>query len=272
MKPMSRLSLSITITAFLCIIIFASSCGTNKKITYFKDIPDSLYESAKNINSFPFRDPVIQTSDILQISILTLDPQANNVLTTANTSSYAVQPGSSITPAGTTPVAGFLVDNTGQVELPVIGKIKVAGLTTSAARDSIHNKVAAYYKDPVVNVRFANFNITVLGEVARPATYVVPSEKISILDAIGMAGDLTIYGKRENVLLIRDSSGTKQTIRFDLNSTSTLASPYFYLRQGDLVYVEPGKNKIAASDAARTRNITLLASGFSVLIVLFSRL
>jgi polysaccharide export outer membrane protein len=123
----------------------------------------------------------------------------------------------------------------------------------------------------VVSVRFANFNITVLGEVARPATYVVPNEKVSILDAIGMAGDLTIYGKRENVLLIRDSLGIKKMMRFDLNSTSTLLSPYFYLRQGDVVYVEPAKSKIAASDAVKTRNITLLGAGLSLLIVIFSR-
>jgi polysaccharide biosynthesis/export protein len=270
---MSRLSLSFrTMHVLLCCIIIASSCGTNKKITYFKDVPDSLYLQAKNMPSVPFRDPIIQPNDILQISILTLDPQANNVLTEANTSSFAVQPGSSNIPAGATPVTGFLVDNTGSVELPVVGKIKVSGMTTAIARDSIHNKVAVYYKGTVVNVRLVNFNITVLGEVARPATYVVPNEKVSVLDAIGMAGDLTIYGKRENVLLIRDSAGIKQTIRFDLNASATLLSPYFYLRQGDVIYVEPGKSKIAASDAVRTRNITLLASGLSVLIILFSRL
>ncbi|NII28894.1 hypothetical protein HB364_27700 [Pseudoflavitalea sp. X16] len=269
---MTRLSLSYPLVLLLCTIMLASSCGTNKNIPYFKDIPDSLYGSPKSIPSFAFKDPLIQANDILQISILTLDPQVNNILTAANSTSYAVQPGSANLPATASAVTGFLVDKNGMVELPVIGKIQVAGLTTAVARDTIHNKVAAFYKDPVVNVRFANFNITVLGEVARPATYVVPSEKVSILDAIGMAGDLTIFGKRENVLLIRDSMGAKQVVRFDLNSSSTLLSPYFYLRQGDVVYVEPNKSKVASTDAVRTRNLTLAASGISLLIVILTRL
>jgi len=270
---MNRLSQFYSVASLLfCVILFACSCGSPKKITYFQDTPDSLYLSPKNIASLPFREPTINPNDILQVSILTLDPQVNNILTAANTSSFAIQPGSSNAPAGGASVPGFLVDHTGSIELPIIGKIKVAGLTTAVARDSIHNRVAAFYKRPVVNVRFANFNITVLGEVARPAAYVVPSEKVSILDAIGMAGDLTIYGKRENVLVIRDSAGIKQMIRFNLNSTSSLLSPYFYLKQGDIVYVEPNKNKVVASDATKTRNITLLASGLSLLIVLITRL
>lgn len=270
---MNRLSRSYSVVPILlCAILFACSCGTNKKITYFQDISDSLILNPKNIIGATYQEPTIQPNDLLQVSILTLDPQVNNILTSANTSSFAIQPGSSISPASGAAVTGFLVDNTGNIELPIIGKIKVAGLSTATARDSIHTRVAGFYKDPVINVRFANFTITVLGEVARPATYVVPSEKVSIMDAIGMAGDLTIYGKRENVLLIRDSSGIKQMVRFDLNSSNTLLSPYFYLKQGDMVYVEPGKNKIASADALKTRNITLLASGLSLLIVLFSRL
>lgn len=269
---MNRLSLSYFVIPLLCIIILASSCGTNKKITYFKDIPDSVYQSARNIPSLAYSDPLIQSNDILQISILTLDPQANNILTAANSTSYAVQPGSANLPATASSVTGFLVDKNGLVELPVIGKIKVAGLTTAVARDTIHNKVSEFYKGSVVNVRFANFNITVLGEVARPATYVVPSEKVSILDVIGMAGDLTIFGKRENVLLIRDSLGYKQYIRFNLNSSETFSSPYFYLRQGDMVYVEPSKSKVASTDAAKARNITLIASGLSLLFVIITRL
>jgi polysaccharide biosynthesis/export protein len=272
MKPMSRLNLSITITAFLCMIIFASSCGTDKKITYFKNIPDTVYNGARNIPSLGFSDPIIQPNDILQVSILTLDPQVNTVLTAGNTTSFAIQPGSSTSPVAPTPISGLLVDNQGTIELPVVGRIKVAGLTTSVAKDSIRSKVSLYYNSPVVNVRFANFSITILGEVARPASYVVPNEKVSILDAIGMAGDLTIFGKRENVLLIRDSLGQKQYVRFNLNSADMFSSPYFYLKQGDMIYVEPGKSKIASTDAVKTRNISLIATGISLLIVIFSRI
>lgn len=270
---MSRLSLTYFIYVPLLIAYFLTcSCGTNKKITYFKDVPDSLYKSAQNIAISAYTDPVIHSNDILQISILTLDPGTNNVLTAANSSSYSVQAGTPNAPASGGSVTGFLVDKNGEVELPIIGKIKVGGLTTSAARDSIHSRVALYFKDPVVNVRFANFSITILGEVAKPATYIVPSEKISVLDAIGLAGDLTIYGKRENILLIRDSANVKQMVRFNLNSSETLLSPYFYLRQGDVIYVEPAKSKIASTDAMKARNISLLASGLSLLVVIFTRL
>ena len=270
---MTRFSPSYSVVPLLlCAILFACSCGTDKKIVYFKNIPDTIYKSARNIPSLAFVDPLIQPNDILQVSILTLDPQVNTVLATGNTTAFSVQPGSSNSPVAPTPISGLLVDNQGSIELPVVGKIKVSGLTTAIARDSIRNRVALYYNSPVVNVRFANFSITIIGEVARPASYVVPNEKVSILDAIGMAGDLTIYGKRENILLIRDSLGIKQYVRFNLNSADMFSSPYFYLKQGDMIYVEPGKSKIASTDAVKTRNISLIATGISLLIVIFSRL
>ncbi len=261
----------ISVICVLLVYAFLTSCHIDRRITYFRDVPDSIFVQSKTITGAAYVDPQIKASDLLQISILTLDPSANSVLTSTNTSNFAVQPGSSQTPSGQLAnVAGFLVDNTGVVELPVIGKVKVAGLTTAAARDTIHNRVEVYYKNPVVNVRFANFNITVLGEVNRPAAYVVPSEKISIIDAIGMAGDLTIFGKRDNVLLVRDSGNQKQMIRFNLNSAETFQSPYFYLKQGDVVYVEPAKSKAASTDAAKTRNLTMIGAGLSLLIVIFS--
>lgn len=254
------------------LVVLASSCSVDKKITYFKNIPDSVYNAARVIPSSGYSDPQIQSNDILQVSILTLDPQVNSVLAAGNNMVFSVQPGSSTSPVAPTPISGILVDNEGTIELPVVGKIKVSGLTTSVARDSIRSRVGIYYNNPVVNVRFANFSITVLGEVARPAAYVVPNEKVSILDAIGMAGDLTIYGKRENVLLVRDSMGVKTSVRFNLNSAETFSSPYFYLRQGDMVYVEPNKARVASTDAVKARNISLIATGISLLVVIFSRL
>jgi polysaccharide export outer membrane protein len=257
---------------FLLSALLISACSSTKNITYFKDVPDSIYLVAKNVPSPVFQDPIIQSNDLLQISFLTLDPQANTVLTNTNSGSFTVQPGTSSSPTTPGSISGFMVDRNGEIEIPVVGKIKVSGMTTAVARDSIHSKVSLYYKNPVVNVRFANFNITVLGEVARPATYVVPNEKVSVLDAIGMAGDLTIYGKRTNVMLVRDSVGQKQFIRFNLNSAETFNSPYFYLKQGDVVYVEPSKSKIATTDGVRTRNFALIASGVSLLMVIISRI
>jgi len=267
---MKKLSLRQLFTGvLLCILI--SSCNSAKNITYFQNVPDSIYNRSYSTAVAQFSEPVIQPNDILQISILTLDPESNSVLTPANSGSFSVQAGAA-TGAVPQTISGFMVDADGSIELPLAGKIKVAGLTTIQARDLIRSKIAVLYKEPVVSVRFANFTITVLGEVARPSTYVVPNEKISIIDAIGMAGDLTIYGKRENILLTRDSSGHKIFTRFNLNSSDIMQSPYFYLKQGDIVYVEPAKSKAATTDAARTRNITIGASIISLLIVLFSRI
>src|SRR5690606_20590184 len=126
------------------------------------------------------------------------------------------------------------------------------------AREVIRNKAASYLVDPNVQVRFVNFKVTVIGEVGKPATYAFQNEKVSILDAIGMAGDLTIYGKRENVLLIRETSNGKEMIRFNLNKSDIFNSPYYYLKQNDIVYVEPSKSKIANTDASRTRTFAIV--------------
>ena len=168
-------------------------------------------------------------------------------------------------------IPGFRVDKTGHRELPMAGKIKVDGLTTAEVRELIKTKATTYYKNPVVNVRLANFRVTVLGEVLRPGTYTVSNENITLLDAIGMAGDLTIYGKRENVLLIRKEDGQLKYLRFDLNSSSTFRSPYFILHQGDVIYVEPNKSKVASTDVAKLRSYSLIATGISLLIVILSR-
>lgn len=256
----------------LCVLTVFSACNNYKNISYLKDIKDSVHNIP--VASLPtpvYTDPKIQPKDILQVTVQTLDPQTNTILAANNPSN--VVPQSMMSPAGQANVTapGYMVDKDGQLQLPLVGMVKVAGLTTAEARDLISQKASKYYKDPVVNVRFANFTITVLGEVNHPSTYVVPNEKVSILDALGMAGDLTIFARRENVMLIREENGDKKFIRFNINSSEIFASPYFYLRQGDMVYVEPGKSKAASTDAVRARNVTLIASGLTVLIVLLTR-
>lgn len=259
----------IVMTAMAACMGLMQSCTTYKNVNYFEDIPDSIYDQARKGEITKYTDPVIQPNDILQVTIMTLDPEANAVLL----NSQAQSSGGAASGTAVVPASGFLVDKDGMIELAVVGKIHVAGLTTASARDTIHTLVAKYYKTPVVNVKFANFSVTVLGEVAHPGAYPVPGEKISILDVIGMAGDLTIYGKRENILLMRDSLGQKQFIRFNLNSSrQLLSSPYYYLKQGDLVYVAPNKSKLVASDAIKTRNYAIAVSAISLLIILLSRL
>ncbi|ACU62200.1 polysaccharide biosynthesis/export family protein [Chitinophaga pinensis] len=249
------------------------SCSTPKNVTYFRDIPDTVLR--RSIDQAPYYTPEIQVDDILQVTIQTLDPASTAMLNQTNTASWPVTGTSGTQPASNTAasnVSGFLVDKDGYVVLPLIGKVLVKGKTTDKVRDDIRAKAAEYYKDPVVNVRFANFKITVLGEVTRPSTYIVPNEKVTLLDAIGMAGDLTIYGKRENVMLIRDAGPKKEFIRFNLNDSKTFTSPYFYLRQGDVVYVEPDKNKVSGTDTNSVKRIAVITSVLTLLVVVISRI
>jgi polysaccharide export outer membrane protein len=248
------------------------ACGTNKRIVYFNDLQDSA--KVKSIVQQPYKEPQIQADDILSITIQTIDPSNS-----ANINQVTAMPitGSSLTSSSSmgatgTQVNGFLVDKDGFVELPMLGKIKMVGLTTMQAREIVRQKAAIYFKEPTVQVRFANFKITVLGEVDKPGPYIIPNEKVSILDAIGLAGDLTVFGKRENVLLIRDNNGKKEFYRFNLNSTESLKSPAFYLQQNDIVYVEGNKAKAATLNAARTQTLTLIAAIIPVLVLFISRL
>lgn len=238
-------------------------------IAYFNNVPDSLYGTVLTAQVTTFKDPLIQSNDLLQISVLTLDKEDNEVLAAASHNAVSAGGGAN---AGSSSagVTGFLVNKDGTIELPAIGTIKLAGLTTAIARDSIRNRMAKFYKSPVVNVRFANFTITVLGEVNKPGQYLVPNEKVSVVDAIGMAGDLGVDAKRENILLMRDIGQTKVFTRFNLNSSKLLSSPYFYLRQGDVIYVEPKKTKPSGNDLVKSRNLTIVTSFVSVLVTIVS--
>ena len=248
------------------ILVFGVSCSSNRSLTYFKNIPDTVSSGSTNSPLTLYSDPLVRPNDILHISVQTLDPHSTNVMGVSNASTFSTQAST-----GQTNVTGYLVDKNGMIEMPLVGKISVAGLSTAAVREAIREKAGTYYKDPVVNVRFANFEITVLGEVSRPARYIVPNEKVTLLDALGMAGDLTIYGKRENVLVIREENGEKKFARFNLTSTNIFQEPYFYLKQGDVVYVEASKAKLATSEAARSRTYTVLISGISLLVVILTR-
>ena len=254
---------------YLIVLIFiCTSCKSYQNIAYFQDLPDSL--KITKLQQAKYLQPVIQPDDILSIVVQTIDPASVASINLAPSVSGAGL--SAINPIGNQQISGFLVDKNGQVQLAMIGKVNLIGLTTDEARDLITKKVSEFYKDPSVQVRFANFKVTVIGEVAKPATYTVVNEKVSLLDALGYAGDLTIYGKRENLLLIRDNNGQKEFVRLNLNSSEIFKSPYFYLKQNDVIYIEPNKAKAATTDASRTRMFTILASVISVAIVIISRI
>jgi len=257
---LKNLSAPRPIIALAILVAFMLPSCITQKVVYLTDVPK---DSSARTSVMPaeFKEPVIQIDDILNISIQTIDPQTSAALN---------QSGASMTGTNST-ATGFLVDKNGEVEIPMLGVIKLVGLTTSEAKNKVRSEASKFYKSPTVQVRFANYKITVIGEVNKPATYTIPSEKFSILDAIGMAGDLTIYGKRDNIMLIRDNEGKKEIVRLDLTSTSIMKSPFFYLKQNDVIYIEPGKARVAQNNTAAIRYTTVALSVTSLLISIILR-
>ena len=208
-------------TVFLLgIILLLNSCSMSKKIPYFKDLESSNEEIPVVQN-----EPRIHNDDMLSIVISAMDP-----LTVAPFNlpviSYS-SPGDEklIT---TPPMQPYIVDINGEITFPILGKIKIGGLKKSEAVALIKEKFQPYLKDPIVTIQFLNYKITILGEVQSPGTYTISNEHTSILQALGIAGDLTIYGRRDNVLLIREmEGGKKEYIRLDLNKTDILSSPFY---------------------------------------------
>ncbi|HAR73269.1 MAG TPA: sugar transporter [Flavobacteriaceae bacterium] len=243
---------------FLCFFSFViiTSCGSRKEIVYFQN-------QEQLTTSFEQFTPKIQPTDQLAIVISAADVAAvapfNQMRNNQNTASS-----NSISPYSPT----YTVDENGNISLPMVGNVKLAGLTRSQAIETIKNKVSKYVVNPGVNVNFVNFRISVLGEVSHPGSFIVPTERITLLDALGMAGDLTIKGKRENVTVIRESNGVKERFNVDLTSESSLNSPVYYLAQNDVVYVEPNSAQVSASKF--TPNYSLWISMAGVIISVIS--
>jgi polysaccharide export outer membrane protein len=261
------------ISLYFSIVLLSAllfSCSSTTKVRYFQDIPDS--GKLKDIAKVEYIEPKIQVDDILTIIIQTLDPTAAQIINAGNVTASGTGAMVGAANFNQQTTSGYLVDKNGYVDLPVAGKVKLIGLTTPQAKEVIRKAAAEQFKVQAVIVRYANFKISVTGEVNKPGTYIMPNEKVSILDAIALAGDLTIYGKRENVLLLRENQdGTKTPYRINLKKSEVLYAPYFYLRQNDALYVEPTKAKAATTDATQARTFTIIGSVLSVLIVLFTR-
>lgn len=244
-----------------------TSCASTRNVPYFRDIPDSVREVTKA--EAVYQEPIIAPDDILSVVIITIDPTTSAPVNQA--ASVPVSVPSSST-SSTPQIPGLLVDKDGNISLPIIGSVKVAGLTTFQAKALIKKHAEEYFKDPDVQLRFANFKVSVMGEVVHPSSFVMPNEKVSVLDALSLAGDLTIYGRRDNILVIRDVNGTKQVARLDINNSEVFKSPFFYLKQNDVVYVEPNRSKIIQADADQTRIFTVVIAVSSAMLALLLRL
>lgn len=235
------------------------ACVSKKDIVYFQnDAIDQAKVSNKYVTFF-------KPDDLLEITISAKDIEAVkpfnlSAVTYATTSNSAI---------GVAQKQIYLVDANGEIEFPVLGKIKIGGLTREGGISMLKNKLSpAYIKNPHVNIRIANFKISVLGDVQQPGNYTIPNERITILDAIGLAGDLNISGNRENVLVIREEKGRKVKYTINLLSNTTFTSPVYYLQQNDVVIVE--QNKAKMQSAASNSSTGLFISITSVLIGLIT--
>jgi len=238
-----------------------SSCLSTRKVAYFNDLGDSTLIASK-----AGLEPVIQKKDILSITVSSLSNEATVLFNTPN---LPMTPTSATTPGA--PTGGYLVSQDGTIKFPVLGNLSAAGLTQNQLENNI-TKLLIDKKllfDPIVTSRFLNFRVTILGEVARPGVVYVPSEQISILEAIGDAGDLTIYGHRDNIILIRQEGEEKLVKRLNLNSSKILQSPYYFLKSNDVIYVEPGEAKVQSTSITEQR-LPIILSGLSLIIILLT--
>ncbi len=241
---LSRIKLKFTILAALVsAITLCGSCVNTKKAVYFNNVQDSQLDIVSSE-----LEPVIKPNDILSISISSLNPEASNVFNAPNLPSSTANVGTSTT----TQSNGYLVSLEGFIQFPILGNIQAAGLTKKQFKERLTKTLLdkKLLVDPIVDVRYLNFRVAIMGEVARPTVVTVPSEKISLLEALALAGDLTIYARRDNVMVIREENGKRIIKRIDLNSSSIFTSPYYYLKSNDIVYAEPNKSKVASTGRA----------------------
>lgn len=257
------------VVACLMVIFLFTSCQSYKKVPYLQD-PEIVEQAIQQEKLYDAR---IMPKDLLTIVVSCTSPELavpfnltvatqNNVALTSTTSQPALQQ--------------YLVDNDGKINFPVLGELKLDGLTKKEAEQMIVEKLKPYIKEtPIVTVRMVNYKISVIGEVARPGTFTISNEKVNLLEALAMAGDMTVWGLRDNVKLIREGTDGKQEIvTLDLNKAETILSPYYWLQQNDIVYVTPNKAKARNSDIGNSTSLwfsatSILVSLASLLVTIF---
>ncbi|WP_378982157.1 polysaccharide biosynthesis/export family protein [Pedobacter lithocola] len=238
------------------------SCSAYKQVPYFQDAKANSTLPIENYSPL-----TVQKNDILGINITSLNPEAsaifNNNLTRTNGSNFDVSP--------VNPVMGYLVDQEGNINLPILGETKVLGITTSEVQQKIMAKVSSLLKGASVTVRLLNFKVSVLGDVEHPGVFPITNERVTVTEALALAGDLNITAKRSNVILIREMDGQRTIFPIDLTSNNAITSTHYYLKNNDVIYVQPGKTKYAQVSRGFQTG-TLIVSALSVIAIVFSTL
>lgn len=223
---------------FLFLVLCLGSCASKKEVVYFQDIDQQQFTPIGSL----FEHPVIEVNDILKIKITALEPESVLPFEFDKLSSKMQANSLDILK-----LEGYLVDKQGDINYPQLGKIHIEGLTTQEAQQKMEQKLSQYIKNPTVMLRLVNYKITMIGEVSKPGTYTISEESITLPQALGLAGDLTIKGKRSDVLIIRQSGGKRTEKRIDLTQSDWMNSPYYFLKQNDIVYVEPNNPRVKSA-------------------------
>jgi polysaccharide export outer membrane protein len=241
-------------------IVLCASCVNSKKVAYFPALNNDTLDLS---NTAP--EPIIKNNDLLSITVSSANPEATTVFNVSSPPSSAS--------AGSVQAGSYLVSSKGLIQFPLLGNIAVTGITKEQLADKLTREleVRKYLIHPLVTIRQLNFTVTVLGEVGKPSVINVPSERISLMEAIGLAGDITIYGKKDNVLVIREENNKKITHRINLNSNDLFHSDYYYLKPNDMVYIEPKKSKVSESSRA-SQWIPIASAILTVGIIVIDRL
>jgi len=236
------------------------SCGSTKNAVYFNDASSQAY-----VNKVANLEPIIQSNDLLSIIVSSVNSEAADLFNVSKSNLDQ----SSTNSGNTTRVSGYLVDQDGFINFPILGKIKASGNTKKALRDEITSLLVnkKLLLEPIVDIRYLNYKVSILGEVKNPSVLNVPSEKISILEALGMAGDITIFGRRDNITHIREEGGVKRIRKIDLTTNEIFSSPYYYLQSNDIIYVQPNGAKVASSTGTKEW-IPVILSAISLAIII----
>ena len=230
-----------TLFPILVLITLLSSCATQQQMTYFQDLSESDSDSI-NAHLTQNFDPVIRCADAMLIQVTALDAEA---ATPYNMTAYTASSGNSL--SVTPQLVSYVVDERGNITMPVIGTLHVEGLTKSELRDTLQSILSKQIKDPIVTINLQNRRVTVMGEVNRPGQVYIPNGRLTIMEALAASGDLTIYGQRDNILITREVNGQIQIARLNLNHSDVFSSPYYYLQENDLIYVSPNRVRAITS-------------------------
>ena len=251
---------------YLFVILF-TGCKASKDIIYLQDAGSPALYSSTQISPIP--EPVIKVGDLLSITInSTSTPEAAQpfnlpiVPISKGENAYNIGSGTGVS-GGAGGLQNYLVDTEGKIVFPVLGKLLVTGMTKMQLSDLIKGRIFPRYlkEEPIILIRFAGFKISVLGEVGSPGVFNIDNEKVSILEALAEARDLTMFGRRDNILLIREKDGKRETIRIDIRNKNLINSPYYYLQQNDVLYVQPNDKKIRNTEYSATASIPLSLLG-----------